>query len=68
MEVLAIGACRSVAFPRGLEGSFGGGHGTSSLGYCRTGGYPYEGEASCCTAGKVCCMVSAAASVEGCGG
>ncbi|RWW16743.1 hypothetical protein GW17_00019352 [Ensete ventricosum] len=48
-----VGACRSVAFPRGPEGSSGGSRGTSLSSHYRTGGYPCEGEAFCCTVKEV---------------
>ncbi|RWW59854.1 hypothetical protein BHE74_00033189 [Ensete ventricosum] len=48
-----LGACRSVAFPRGPEGSLGGSRGTSLSSHYRTGGYPCEGEAFCCTVKEV---------------
>ncbi|RRT72486.1 hypothetical protein B296_00010105 [Ensete ventricosum] len=44
-----LGACCSVAFPRGPEGSSGGSRGTSLSSHYRTGGYPCEGEAFYCT-------------------
>ncbi|RWV79338.1 hypothetical protein GW17_00059541 [Ensete ventricosum] len=48
MEVLAIGVCCSATFPRGSERCSGEDHGTSSVGRCGVGGYPREGDASCC--------------------
>ncbi|RZS05301.1 hypothetical protein BHM03_00035791 [Ensete ventricosum] len=48
MEVLAIGVCCSAMFPRGSERCSGEDHGTSSVGRCGVGGYPREGDASCC--------------------